>query len=117
PVFTLISLTLVIFSLDSRGDIVVTQSPTFLSAPLGGTVKINCKSVTAIDDDMVWYHQRPGQEPKLMIYEGPNRFTGVSDRFSASGYDFDFNLTISNIQAEDAGDFYCQQHEATPLTQ
>uniref|UniRef100_A0A4W6CKP7 Ig-like domain-containing protein n=1 Tax=Lates calcarifer TaxID=8187 RepID=A0A4W6CKP7_LATCA len=95
----------------------ILHSPGSLSVVLGQTVSIKCKASTDIDDDLHWYLQKPGEAPKLLIYTATTRHTGVSDRFSGSGYGFDFTLTISRVQAEDAGVYYCQHDDNFPFTQ
>uniref|UniRef100_A0A8C8SRE9 Ig-like domain-containing protein n=1 Tax=Pelusios castaneus TaxID=367368 RepID=A0A8C8SRE9_9SAUR len=103
------------------GDIVMTQTPESLSVSPGERVTINCKassSLTFLDDDyLAWYQQKMGQAPKLLIYGASTRASGVPDRFSGSGSGTDFTLTISRVEAADAGDYYCQQYYSTPLTQ
>ena len=96
------------------GDILMTQSPAAVSVQSRGSATLSCKASSNIDDDLAWYHHKPGQAPKFII----NFNSGyTSGRYHGTGYDIDFTLTINNVQAEDAGDYYCQQHEASPSTQ
>uniref|UniRef100_A0A8C3H6A0 Ig-like domain-containing protein n=1 Tax=Chrysemys picta bellii TaxID=8478 RepID=A0A8C3H6A0_CHRPI len=106
---------------DSSGDIVVTQTPESLAVSPGERVTINCKassSLTYKDKNyLAWYQQKMGQAPKLLIYGASTRPSGIPDRFSGSGFGTDFTLTISRFEADDAGDYYCQQQHSSPLTQ
>ncbi|XP_048058378.1 immunoglobulin kappa light chain-like isoform X1 [Megalobrama amblycephala] len=86
------------------------------------TVTIHCNHKPAINCIrtnkycMAWYHQIPGDVPKLLIYSTSDRASGVSSRFSGSesGNKMDFTLTISGVQPEDSGVYYCQsQHSKT----
>uniref|UniRef100_A0A8C7VLA4 Ig-like domain-containing protein n=1 Tax=Oncorhynchus mykiss TaxID=8022 RepID=A0A8C7VLA4_ONCMY len=96
------------------GDILLTQTPAVVVVQSGESATISCKASSPIDGDLAWYHQKPGEAPKFII----DFNTGLtSGRYQGTGYDMDFTLTISGVQAEDAGDYYCQQHEAAPFTQ
>ncbi|XP_035990229.1 uncharacterized protein LOC118562038 [Fundulus heteroclitus] len=114
---TLLLTTLGLLVHGSSAEITLTQTPASQSVVPGQTVSITCKASAAVDDDLHWYLQKPGEAPKLLIYSAVSRGSGVSDRFSGSGYDIDFTLTISRVQAEDAGVYYCQHDENVPFTQ
>uniref|UniRef100_A0A667WSD0 Ig-like domain-containing protein n=1 Tax=Myripristis murdjan TaxID=586833 RepID=A0A667WSD0_9TELE len=100
---------------DSSGEKTLTQSPGSQSVSPGQTVSIRCKASSGVTNDLQWYLQKPGEAPKLLIYNAETRQSGVSSRFSGSGYGTDFTLTISGVQAEDAGVYYCQQDNSFPL--
>ncbi|KAB0340202.1 hypothetical protein FD754_023324 [Muntiacus muntjak] len=98
----------------SSGDVVLTQTPLSLSVTPGETVSISCKSTQSLKYSdgktyLYWFQHTPGQSPQSLIYQVSNRYTGVPDRFTGSGSETDFTLTISSVQAEDAGVYYCFQ--------
>ncbi|KAJ8273571.1 hypothetical protein GJAV_G00103150 [Gymnothorax javanicus] len=102
---------------ESMADIVLTQSPAAQAVQQGDTVTISCTVSQSVSNDIIWYLQQPGQAPKLLIYEATDRQSGIPDRFSGSGYGTQFTLKITGVQAEDAGDYYCQQDNSIPFTQ
>ncbi|KAI7798966.1 Ig kappa chain V-IV region JI precursor [Triplophysa rosa] len=96
---------------------VVAQSGNQTVGP-GQTVTIECKHTPRVncwDSEaskkycMSWYHQIPGEVPKLLMYYTSKRASDVSSRFSGSesGNQIDFTLTISEVQPDDSGDYYC----------
>ena len=91
-------------------DIVLTQTPSAQAVQLGDTVSIICTASQSVHGGTYfhWYLQKPGQAPKLLIYHSTNRQSGIPDRFSGSGSGTQFTLKITGVQAEDAGDYYCQ---------
>ncbi|KAL0153800.1 hypothetical protein M9458_050916 [Cirrhinus mrigala] len=100
--------TLTLFAQECKGQITVTQSPS-ITAAQGQEVRINCKVSSRVysGNYLAWYLQKPGEAPKLLIYYATTRYTGTPSRFSGSGSDTDFTLTISGVQTEDTGDYYC----------
>nr|AFC88124.1 immunoglobulin light chain variable region [Hemibagrus macropterus] len=118
---TLISVficTLALWTQGSRGQVTVTQTPSVQTIAPGNTVTINCRTSTRVygGNYLHWYPQKPGEVPKLLIYYATNLQSGTPARFSGSGSGTQFSLKISGFQAEDAGDYYCQQSESLPLT-
>nr|5LCV_L Chain L, BROADLY NEUTRALIZING HUMAN ANTIBODY EDE2 A11 [Homo sapiens] len=88
---------------------VLTQ-PVSVSGSPGQSITISCTGTSSNADTynlVSWYQQRPGKAPKLMIYEGTKRPSGVSNRFSASKSATAASLTISGLQPEDEADYYC----------
>ena len=99
----------------------LTQTPLTLSFTPGETVSISCKSTQSLKYSdgktyLHWFQHKPGQSPQSLIYEISNRDNGVPDRFTGSGSETDFTLTISSVQAEDAGVYYCCQSRYDPPT-
>ncbi|KAF4081694.1 hypothetical protein AMELA_G00164270, partial [Ameiurus melas] len=109
---TLISVficTLALWTQGSRGQGTVTQTPSVQTVVPGNTVTINCRTSLKVDSgsSMFWYLQKLGEAPELLIHEATKLHSGTPARFSGSGYNTDFTLTIRGVQAEDAGDYYC----------
>ncbi|OCT99182.1 hypothetical protein XELAEV_18004969mg [Xenopus laevis] len=101
---------LLIFIQGSYGQIVLTQSPDYVSVSPGETVTITCKASSRVGNDIAWYQQKSGQAPKPLIRYANTRHTGTPERISGSGSGTDFTLTISRMEAEDAAAYYCQYY-------
>ncbi|KAG3278473.1 hypothetical protein H1C71_005422 [Ictidomys tridecemlineatus] len=93
---------------------VLTQQPSLSGTP-GQRVTISCTgSSTNIGTYSVnWYQQFPETAPKLLIYGNSNRPSGVSDRFSGSKTGNSASLTITGLQPEDEGIYYCQSPDSS----
>uniref|UniRef100_A0AAR2KWN7 Immunoglobulin V-set domain-containing protein n=1 Tax=Pygocentrus nattereri TaxID=42514 RepID=A0AAR2KWN7_PYGNA len=93
----------------SLGIITVDQSPAVISVQPHDTVKILCRASRDIGDDMELYQLKPGQAPKLLIYNSATRMSGVPDRFSGTLTGALTTFTISNVQLEDEAEYLCGQ--------
>uniref|UniRef100_A0A3P9DPH1 Ig-like domain-containing protein n=1 Tax=Maylandia zebra TaxID=106582 RepID=A0A3P9DPH1_9CICH len=92
-----------------KGQITVTQ-PGAVSSAVGATVSIKCTTSQDVhgNNHLAWYQQKDGGVPKRLIYYASTRESGIPARFTGSGSNSDFTLTISGVQAEDAAVYYCQ---------
>ena len=99
---------------ESMADIVLTQTPSAQAVQQGDSVSISCTASQSVynGDFLSWYLQKPGQAPKLLIYRSKTRQSGIPDRFSGSGSGTQFTMKITGVQAEDAGDYYCQSYHS-----
>nr|3U2S_B Chain B, PG9 light chain [Homo sapiens]3U2S_L Chain L, PG9 light chain [Homo sapiens]3U36_B Chain B, PG9 Fab light chain [Homo sapiens]3U36_D Chain D, PG9 Fab light chain [Homo sapiens]3U36_F Chain F, PG9 Fab light chain [Homo sapiens]3U36_L Chain L, PG9 Fab light chain [Homo sapiens]3U4E_B Chain B, PG9 Light Chain [Homo sapiens]3U4E_L Chain L, PG9 Light Chain [Homo sapiens]5VJ6_L Chain L, PG9 Fab light chain [Homo sapiens]7T77_L Chain L, PG9 Fab Light Chain [Homo sapiens] len=90
--------------------------PASVSGSPGQSITISCQG-TSNDvggyESVSWYQQHPGKAPKVVIYDVSKRPSGVSNRFSGSKSGNTASLTISGLQAEDEGDYYCKSLTST----
>ncbi|CAM4735452.1 unnamed protein product [Leuciscus chuanchicus] len=102
--------TIALFIQESRG-VTLTQ-PEVKTVQQSQTATIECNiDVGIYGSYLAWYQQKPGEAPKLLIYYINSLQSGTPSRFSGSGTAStgrDFTLTISGVQTEDTGDYYCQ---------
>nr|1AXS_A Chain A, OXY-COPE CATALYTIC ANTIBODY [Homo sapiens]1AXS_L Chain L, OXY-COPE CATALYTIC ANTIBODY [Homo sapiens] len=97
-------------------ELVLTQSPSSMYASLGERVTITCKASQDINSYLNWFQQKPGKSPKTLIYRTNRLVDGVPSRFSGSGSGQDYSLTISSLEYEDMGIYYCLQYDEFPYT-
>ncbi|KAG9462721.1 hypothetical protein GDO78_023254 [Eleutherodactylus coqui] len=106
----------------SYGEITLTQTPEYMSVSPRDTARFSCKCSKSVYHGgpekhvLVWFQQKPGQPPKLLIYFANTRPSGIPERFSGSGSGTDFTLTITGVIKDDVGYYYCMEGVEFPLT-
>ncbi|XDV48038.1 hypothetical protein PO909_017539 [Leuciscus waleckii] len=117
---TILIWTLAVLCRESVGQETVTQTPSERLYETGQSVAVTCKTSRnphcCYGDGkpaLSWYFQKPGEAPKLLIYYTNRLQSGTPSRFSGSGSNSDFTLTISGVQTEDAGHYYCMSFHSS----
>jgi len=106
---------IMLLSTASRG-ITVTQ-PEVVTVSEGQKATIECKTDAGINGwGLAWYQQKHGEAPKLIIHQVDELYDNSFSRFSGNGEEggTDFTLSISGVQTEDAGHYYCQSLHCRP---
>uniref|UniRef100_A0A673IBQ4 Ig-like domain-containing protein n=1 Tax=Sinocyclocheilus rhinocerous TaxID=307959 RepID=A0A673IBQ4_9TELE len=105
--------TIAAFIQESRG-VTLTQ-PKVKTVQQGQTATIECHiDVGIYSNALAWYQQKPGEAPKLLIYYINTLQSGTPSRFSGSGTILE---TISGVQTEDTGEYYCQSEHLISVVQ
>ncbi|XP_051887751.1 immunoglobulin lambda-1 light chain-like [Pristis pectinata] len=93
-----------------NAETALSQTPSISTSP-GNTVKITCTLSGGNIGSWYtsWYWQKPGSAPVFVWYESSTRGSGIPDRFTGSvdSSNNQVHLTITNVQPEDAADYYC----------
>ncbi|KAG9484571.1 hypothetical protein GDO78_010122, partial [Eleutherodactylus coqui] len=100
------------------GQITLSQTPEYVAVSPGDNAVIQCQCSSSVTSGSTsylhWYQQKPGQPPKLLIRHATTRLPGVPERFSGSGSETYYKLTITGLTADDIAHYYCQQSRSTP---
>nr|AAC53642.1 anti-T cell receptor b-chain single-chain antibody [synthetic construct] len=104
------------FATVAQADVLVTQTPASLSASPDESVTITCQASQDIGTSLVWYQQKPGKSPQLLVYSATILADGVPSRFSGSRSGTQYSLKINRLQVEDIGTYYCLQVSSSPYT-
>ncbi|XP_078277947.1 immunoglobulin lambda-1 light chain-like [Rhinoraja longicauda] len=95
-----------------NAEVTLNQPPS-QSISLGQNVQMPCtmSGDSLSTTNVYWYQQILGSAPRFLFYYSSGssitRGSGVPERFSGSVSGNTATLTISNVQSEDAADFYC----------
>ncbi|NWS96564.1 LV1 protein, partial [Mionectes macconnelli] len=89
----------------------LTQSPP-MSVNVGDTVRITCSGSS--NNNYGWYQQKvPGSAPVTVIYSNDSRPSNIPSRFSGSVSGNTGTLTITGVQTDDEGVYFCGGYDSS----
>ncbi|XP_070807188.1 immunoglobulin lambda-1 light chain-like [Pituophis catenifer annectens] len=104
--WAVIFLALLTYCTGIDGQSTWTQPPSS-SVSLGETIRISCLT-TQSSYSIGWNQQKAGEAPRFVHCDGcSNRGEGIPNRFTATRSGTTGSLTITNVQAEDEGIYFC----------
>uniref|UniRef100_A0A2K6RB82 Ig-like domain-containing protein n=1 Tax=Rhinopithecus roxellana TaxID=61622 RepID=A0A2K6RB82_RHIRO len=91
------------------------QAEPSLTVSPRGTVTLTCGSSAGAvtgGHNPYWFHQKPGQAPRTLIYHASNKHSWTPARFSGSLLGGKAALMLSGVQPEDDAEYYCLLHHS-----
>uniref|UniRef100_A0A670Z566 Ig-like domain-containing protein n=1 Tax=Pseudonaja textilis TaxID=8673 RepID=A0A670Z566_PSETE len=109
--WAVVCLALLTYCTGLNGQSSWTQPPSS-SVSLGETISLTCKT-TQRSYPIGWHQQKEGEAPRFVHCDGcSNRGEGIPNRFTATRSGTTGTLTITNAEAEDEADYYCDSRNS-----